>query len=191
MLHETRRGRAGIALALALCAAQAAAHEEAAGHEAAIYDCAHPPADAATRLPPIADGWAMLDCTPLGQRLIAAPGWQWRFPASYTDRPTLPAWAPEASQQAPGPKHFVEFSFTRIADADLPATHARMRNASFTYQFNFDAPPVAMYRLAVRNSEGHEMDIYYPVESDDKVWAIPCVPTCRPEYAFIIERVKR
>ncbi|MFO1319394.1 MAG: hypothetical protein U1F52_07250 [Burkholderiales bacterium] len=184
---------AALALALVAGAAPVLAHEqdEATAHVADMYDCDHPAANAVTRLPEGVSGWSALDCTPLGQRLIPGAGWAWRFPASWTDRPTLPAWAPEASQVAPGPKHFVELTFTRIAEGDLPAMHDRLRKDSFTYQFNFDAPPAVMYRLAARNNEGHEMDIYYPVESDDKVWAIPCVPGCRPEYAFIIERVQR
>jgi hypothetical protein len=35
------------------------------------------------------------------------------------------------------------------------------------------------------------MDVYFPTVSDDLRWAILCVPDCRPEYAFLIERAPR
>lgn len=180
------------ALALAFAIPPTFAHEqeEGAAH-AERYDCDHPPKDAVTGLPADLARFTALDCTPLGQRLIPGAGWVWRFPASWTDRPTLPAWTPEASQNAPGPKHFVAVGIARVADAELPALHQKLRKDSFTYQFNFDAPPPAMYRLTARNNEGHEMDVFYPVESTDRLWAIPCVPACRPEYAFMIERAPR
>lgn len=155
---------------------------------AAVFDCEHPPADAMDKLPAPLDGWARIECTPAGQKLVAGGEWYWRYPASWTTRPEAPAWAPDASIRTRGPKHFVSMQVDTLDAAAIAATHERLMRESATYKFQIDEQPGAMYRVGVTNNLGHTMDIYVPVVSEKRMWAILCVPVCRPEYAFMIER---
>ncbi len=186
--------QAAIATCGLLFAAVAAAHPDDDGADddavaAAIFDCEHPPADALQKLPAPLDQWARIECTPGGQKLVASLGdWYWRYPASWTTRPEAPAWAPDASITQHGPKHFVSMKIDTLDAAAVSATHERLLRDSATYKFQIDEPPTAMYRIEAKNSLGHAMDIFVPVVSEKRMWAILCVPVCRPEYAFMIER---
>jgi hypothetical protein len=186
--------RALLALAFATTCLGAAAHSEGEHDDAGdlgFYDCDHPPANAVRTVPAPLSQWARFECNGAGQRLVAAQHWQWRFPASWTTRPDLPAWTPAASFVLPGPKHFVKLEVFELDAAELDAAHERLLRDSLTYRFHVETRPRAMFRLAALNSLGHDMDVFFPVVSDDRLWAVPCVPDCRPEFAFIIERAPR
>jgi hypothetical protein len=186
--------RAFAALALATISLGAVAHSDSDHDDAGdvgFFDCEHVPAGALTKLPPPLDGWANLECTSAGQKLVAKLPWQWRFPASWLNRPELPAWAPAASFMLPGSKHFVKLEVIELDAQGIDAAHEKLLRESATYRFHVETRPIGMHRITVMNSLGHTMDVYFPTVSDDLRWAILCVPDCRPEYAFLIERAPR
>lgn len=193
-IRRLPRWRALAAFVLAASSLGAAAHDEGASDaagELGFFDCEHPPANIVTALPAPLGEWAQIECNAAGQKLIAAKGWQWRYPASWVTRPEAPAWSPEASFKLPGPKHFVKLDMATLDTAALDAAHAKLLSESATYRFHVETRPSAMYQLTAVNNLGHTMDIYFPVVSSDRLWAILCVPQCRSEYAFIIERAPR
>ncbi len=195
MFHGRRlRSLASVALALLTLPLGASAHSDS-DHDAAadvgFFDCDHAPAGTLMTLPVPMDSWATLECTSAGQKLVAKLPWQWRFPASWLNRPELPAWAPAASFTLPGPKHFVKMEVVELDAQGIDAAHEKLMRDSATYRFHVETRPKAMHRMTVLNSLGHTMDVYFPTVSDDLRWAILCVPDCRPEYAFLIERAPR
>jgi hypothetical protein len=161
-------------------------HEEA--DTAGFIDCERPPADAIRALPAPLSAWAALECLPMGQKLAQSEDWLWRYPASWTTRPEAPAWAPDASRSLPGAKYFTKVGVETLSADAIGRMHERLVKESATYRFYFEARPEKAYRLAVKNNLGHEMEIFVPVESETKYWGFLCVPTCRPEYAFIMEK---
>jgi hypothetical protein len=183
-----------VPIALAAMSPGVRAHSDSDHDDAAdlgFFDCDHLPAGALTALPTPLDGWAKLECTSAGQKLVAKLPWRWRFPGSWLNRPDLPAWAPAASFTLPGPKHFVKMEIVELDTQSTDAAHDKLMRESATYRFHVETRPLAMHRMTVLNSLGHTMDVYFPTVSDDLRWAILCVPDCRPEYAFLIERAPR
>ena len=186
----TRLLPTALALVGALALSPAVAHQGDDGHDdGMLLDCDRLPADALTTVPSPLDAFVQVVCAAEGQRLVSAPGWRWRFPASWTARPEVPAWAPDASRQVYGRKYFTAFEVQTLTAAEVAQAHRRLLDESATYRFWFEAPPPAMRRLRVRNSHGHEMEVFFPEENTEKHWGFPCVPACRPEYAFVIERL--
>lgn len=170
------------------------AHTEGEGHDGVdelILDCDHLPKNVATALPEPVRQFAQIECVPAGQKLVAAKGWVWRYPGSWTVRPEAPAWAPEASMTEPGRKYFTAFEAIALSGAVLADTHRQLRRDSPVYASSFENEPSAIYRLRATNSQGQWMDIFFPRENADRYWAILCVPQCRPEYAFLMERMSR
>lgn len=159
--------------------------------EVDYLDCERPPKNALRDLPPPLDRWALMECTSKGTKLVAMPGWTWRYPNSWFDRPIAPAWAPEESISEPGAKYFMDLRVERVEAAGIAEQHARLAQAVPAYGSAFASPPPTLYRVTAENNLGHEMVLWFPAKSDDELWAIVCTPECRPEYAFIIEKPKR
>ncbi|MEO8039567.1 MAG: hypothetical protein ABI794_12420 [Betaproteobacteria bacterium] len=168
----------------------AAAHESHRIEPIDYLNCEHPPGDAMVAAPAPIDQWAYLVCSGKGQTLVAAPGWQWRYPNSWFDRPIAPAWAPAASIDEPGPKYFTGMTVTALEGDAAAAQHALLASAVPAYGEAFATPPAKIYRVSVENNLGHEMDLWFPQKGPDDLWAILCVPECRPDYAFIIQKLK-
>lgn len=164
------------------------AHGNDAPTPIGAMDCGQPPENARRKLPAPIDQWALIDCSPLGTKLIAAPGWQWRFPNSWFDRPDAPAWAPDASIDAPGAKYFVDFDARVLEGAEAAEQHARLAAAVPAYRDAVPAVPARIHRLDVENNLGHEMVIWFSAATPNDLWAILCTPQCRPDYAFIIHK---
>jgi len=191
-MQGLRRRQGWIGLALCLFAASAMAHNEG-GHDddadlEGFIDCAKPPADALKALPEPLAQWASLECLPIGHKLAQSAQWSWRYPGSWTTRPELPAWAPEVSRQHAGAKYFTSFRIDPMVADDVGAMHERLQKESAMYRFYFETRPTQAYRIVGRNNLGHEFEVFVPVETDAKLWIFPCVPACRPEYAFMMER---
>ena len=190
-LKVTKITRA-VAGALALLAATAAcAHSEGSEDhdDGMLLDCEHLPADAAREVPDPISVFAQIECSPAGQKLVAGPGWRWRYPATWTVRPEAPSWAPEASTSVPGRKYFRTFEVAEVKGEALTRVHERLLREATTYAFYFETVPQAMTRLLVTNSHGHQMEIFFPKEREDRYWGFLCVPQCRPEYGFMVERL--
>lgn len=152
-------------------------------------DCGQPPKNALRDVPAPIDAWARVDCGATGTKLVPAPGWQWRFPNSWFDRPIAPAWAPDASVDEPGAKYFVEFAAAVLEGPEAAEQHARLAAAVPAYRDAIKTVPARIHRLDVENNLGHDMVIWFPASAPGDLWAILCTPVCRPDYAFIIQKM--
>lgn len=161
---------------------------EESGVASMLMDCEHPPEDAVTSLPSPLDTWARIDCVQYGQKLVAAQGWHWRYPGSWTVRAEAPAWSPDASRRTPGAKYFRTVTIEPLDGDAIARAHARLTTDSVMYRDYITAPPARMYRVVAENNLGHDMEVFVPEETPDRLWAFLCVPECRPEYSFMIER---
>jgi len=177
-------------MVIATMGPRAFAHESDQPKPVDYLNCEHPPGNALLALPAPIDQWAHIACSGKGQALVAAPGWQWRYPNSWFDRPIAPAWAPAASLEEPGAKYFIELTLSVLEGDAAAEQHARLARAVPAYAAALEAAPVKIYRLSAENNLGHEMDLWFPQKSSEDFWAILCVPECRPDYAFIIEKSK-
>jgi hypothetical protein len=173
-----------------LANAAALAHGSHQHGEVDYLNCERLPQNAARELPAPLAAWAGIECTQKGTKLVAAPGWQWRYPNSWFDRPIVPAWAPDASIGEPGAKYFIDFSVTVLEGEAAAGQHARLALAIPAYGNDLALPPATLYRVAAENNLGHEMVLWFPLKTQDDLWAILCTPECRPEYAFIIQKPK-
>jgi hypothetical protein len=158
--------------------------------EVDYLNCERLPQNAARALPTPVDTWATIACLPRGTTLVAAPDWQWRYPNSFFDRPIAPAWAPDASIEAPGAKYFIDFSITKLEGAAIAEQHARLARAVPAYGSAQPAPPAILYRMDAENNLGHEMVFWFSQKSEDELWAFLCTPECRADYAFIMQKPK-
>ena len=89
----------------------------------------------------------------------------------------------------PGRKYFRTFEVAEVKGEALTRVHERLLREATTYAFYFETVPQAMTRLLVTNSHGHQMEIFFPKEREDRYWGFLCVPQCRPEYGFMVERL--
>lgn len=158
--------------------------------EVDYLDCERPPKNALRELPAPLNAWALVECSQKGTKLVAAPGWTWRYPNSWFDRPIAPAWAADASIVEPGAKYFIDISVTVLEGAAAAEQHASLARAIPAYGSAQTEPPRTLYRALTENNLGHEMVLWLPVQSENALWAILCTPECRPDYAFIIEKPK-
>ena len=172
----------------ALGSSVARGHGEHAVAPLEQMDCSRPPAAAITQLPEPLANWARLECGAGGQKLVAAPGWQWRYPSSWFDRPFAPAGAPDASIDEPGAKYFVEMTVEVVTGAAAQAVHDKLARAISSYADAYERAPARFYRVKAENNLGHDMEFWFPAKSETDLWGVLCVPTCRPDYAFLIQK---
>ena len=184
-----RYGMVGVVgAAFALCSSMAHGHGDHAVAPLEQMDCSRPPATAVTQLPDPLGRWAQLECGAGGQKLVAAPGWLWRYPNSWFDRPFAPAGVPDASIGEPGAKYFVEIAIEALTGADAQSVHERFSRSIPAYADAHDHAPATFYRVTAENNLGHEMEFWFPAMSDTDLWGVLCVPGCRPDYAFLIQK---
>jgi hypothetical protein len=173
-----------------LAGASASAHEDA-GHQAPpILDCDDPPEQAARVVPPPIANWTQLDCVPAGQVLIQAEDWVWRYPGSFTDRPSVPAWMSADPGVSGEPRYF-----TSITVRQAGAEEAHRLNQRFVKSM-IELPAAAgaaaarerIYVLIAQSNLGEKLEVNFVYRSDQDIWAIPCAPDCRPEQLFHIYR---
>ena len=120
--------------------------------------------------------------------MMAAPGWHWRFPASYFIVPTIPAFTPAASVGEAGPRFF-----NALSVRELSAEETRSRHQQFAGEipsYSGAGAPQSMLQLTGSNDLGDVFEAYFPFESADRGWALICDPHCAPEYVFRINRLE-
>ena len=171
---------------LAATAITAFAHSESADTPDDGLDCAHPPKNIARKLPKDIAVAAAVLCTPASQLISAKDGWMWRYPASYFDRPSIPAYAPAPSRGQARGRYFTGFKATRLSNADVSALHGRFTETLATYSDR--KAPARVILLKATNDLGHSLDAYFGFDSKDEGWVAVCAPTCAPEYFFLINR---
>ena len=163
------------------------AHSDAQTPERGLLDCEHPPADLARALPKSLTDAAALLCVPTAQMIVAREGWAWRFPGSYFDRPSIPAYTPVESRSAAGGRYFTGFEATELSRAEIKSLHESLVKALVTYS---DAvPPERIVKLVARNDQGYSMDAYFGFKSQGEGWVALCAPECAPELFFLINRL--
>jgi len=171
-------------LLLLVVALRAFAHggEDAAGDDA-LLDCEHPPKDLAKTLPNQLASAATILCTPSAQMIVAPDGWVWRFPGSFFDRPSIPAFAPVESRSNAGGRYFTGFKAADLSDGEIKSLHERLATTLVTY--TDAAPPDRIIKLVARNDQGYPMDAYFGFKSGSEGWVALCAPDCVPEFFFL------
>ena len=172
-------------LLLFAAALQALAHSDGPA-PASVLDCEHPPTNIADTLPNELATAATVVCMPSAQMIVAQEGWTWRFPGSFFDRPSIPAYAPVASRPEAGGRYFTNFAATDLTDKEIAKLHETFAKTLVTY---VDAvPPARIVKLVARNDQGHAMDAYFGFKSSSEGWIALCAPDCAPEFFLLINR---
>ena len=166
---------------------QALAHSEGETKGPALVDCEHPPEALAAASPESVAKVASIECNPSAQTIVAREGWSWRYPGSFFDRPTIPAYARMNSRHSGGPHYFTEFMVTELTATDAKKRHEMFANDLPTYREK--APPARLVKLVAHNDLGHELDAYFGFRSDGEGWVVVCAPECAPEYLFMMHKI--
>lgn len=173
-------------LLLLVLALQSLARAEAEAPAGGILDCEHPPGNLAHALPKKVAMAATVICTPSAQMIVAKEGWAWRFPGSFFDRPSIPAYSPIESRPDAGGRYFTGFKATELSGSEIRKLHETFAKTLATYT---DAsPPARIVKLVARNDRGHSMDAYFGFKSPSEGWVAVCAPGCAPEFFFLINR---
>jgi hypothetical protein len=162
------------------------AHSESAATSDGGLDCEHPPKNIARKLPKDIAVAATIVCTPSAQLISAKDGWAWRYPASYFDRPSIPAYAPALSRSQAGGRYFTGFKVSQLSKAEIDRLHARFTGSLATYSDR--KSPERVVLLTAKNDLGHSVEAYFGFDSKDDGWVAVCTPDCAPEYFFLINR---
>lgn len=165
---------------------RAFADSESAAPMDGVIDCEHPPKNMARVLPKQLADTASIICTPSAQMIVAREGWAWRFPGSFFDRPSIPAYSPVESRPTAGGRYFVGFSVNELSGAEMKKLHETFTKALATYAGS--ALPQRIVKLVARNDQGHSMDAYFGFNSRKQGWVALCAPDCAPEMFFLTNR---
>ncbi len=169
-----------------MAALPAFAHSDADAPAAGTLDCDHPPKDLARMLPKPVAGAATIVCTPSTQMISPHDGWTWRFPGSYFDRPSIPAYSHVESRGDASGRYFTKFEAKELSAGEIGKLHQKFTQSLATYPES-KAPP-RIVKLVARNDKGHVVDAYFGFKSKDEGWVAVCAPECAPEFFFLINR---
>lgn len=165
------------------------AHEDSTRESAPFLDCNQPPASALKNVPDPLAHWSRLECTPAGQMLVAGDDWFWRYPASFTERPFLPAWMTADPTRSPDPRFFKSIKMREGSADDLGGLKQRMKKSAIDLPApEKGAGPERLYVMAAESNHGEGFEVNFIYRSDDDIWAITCAPDCAPEHVFKIYR---
>ena len=123
---------------------------------------------------------------PSAQMIVAQEGWSWRFPGSFFDRPSIPAYSPVGSRADAGGRYFTGFAATVLTDPQIRQLHETFSKTLATY--SDAAPPARIVKLVASNDQGYAMDAYFGFRSSSEGWIALCAPDCAPEFFFLINR---
>ncbi|HVY06944.1 MAG TPA: hypothetical protein VHB46_13300 [Burkholderiales bacterium] len=168
------------------CCAPVFAHSDAEAPAADVVDCEHPPENLARTLPKPVAGVAAVVCTPHAQMIAPHDGWTWRYPGSYFDRPSIPAYSHIESRTDAAGRYFTRFQAKELSAAEIGKLHERFTQSLATYP-DSKAPP-RIVKLVARNDQGHAVDAYFGFKSKDEGWVAVCAPECAPEFFFLFNR---
>ena len=172
---------------LLVVALQSLAHSDSEAPPAGgLIDCEHPPKNLTYALPKQIAMAATVVCMPAAQMIVAREGWVWRFPGSFFDRPSIPAYSPIESRADAGGRYFTGFKATELSGNEIKKLHETFAKTLVTYT---DAsPPARIVKLVARNDQGYPMDAYFGFKSESEGWVALCLPDCAPELFFLINR---
>jgi hypothetical protein len=164
------------------------AHQDEPATERPPYDCEHPPEAAVTALPGLLGEAGRLVCMPEGQRIVANQAWSWRYSGSFFNSPDVPAYAHIASREMMPP-----YFFKKVWVEELSAEEADKRSEQLSEQIVTYRPAkkiAAMTIVKAENNYGHVTEIFMPMESKTKGWAIVCTPECGPGFVILISKLE-
>lgn len=173
-------------LLLLLVVLRASAHSETQPPAAGILDCEHPPENLTHALPEQVAMAATVICTPSAQMIVAGNGWVWRFPGSFFDRPSIPAYSPVESRPEAGGRYFIGFKATELSAGEIRKLHETFARTLATY--TDPSPPARIVKLVARNDQDRPMDAYFGFRSMSEGWVAVCAPDCVSEFFFLINR---
>ena len=173
-------------LLLLVVALQALADSEAQVPAGGLLDCEHPPKNLARTLPKQIAAMATILCMPAAQMIVARDGWVWRFPGSYFDRPSIPAYSPVESRADAGGRYFTGFKAKELSGGEIRKLHETFAKTLATYVHT--TPPARVVKLVARNDQGFLMDAYFGFKSRTEGWVALCAPDCTPEFFFLTKR---
>ena len=172
-----------------LCAGIAAfAHQDEPVAEVGAYDCEHPPESAIKVLPGLLGEAGRLVCMQEGQRIVASQAWSWRYSGSFFNTPTVPAYAHIESQEMVPP-----FYFKKVWVEELSSDEAGKRSEQLSKQIATYRPGnkiAGMTIVKAENNYGHVTEIFMPMQSENKGWAIVCAPECQPGFVILISKLE-
>ncbi|MEO8166183.1 MAG: hypothetical protein ABI619_12385, partial [Betaproteobacteria bacterium] len=121
------------------------------------------------------------------QMIVPAQDWVWRFPGSFFDRPSIPAYSPVESRSLAGGRYFTAFKASELQDGEVRKLHETFTKSLVTY--TDVGPPARIVKLVARNDLGYSMDAYFGFKSPGEGWVALCAPDCVPEFFFLINRL--
>ena len=164
------------------------AHQDEAPTQVGAFDCEHPPETAVMELPGLLGEAGKLVCMREGQRIVASQTWTWRYPGSFLHTPNVPAHAHEAARGMTPP-----FYFKKVWVEELSSEEADQRSEQLSKQIVTYRPAkkiTGMTIVKAENNYGHVTEIFMPMESETKGWAIVCTPECEPGYVILISKLE-
>ena len=162
------------------------AHQDEPVTEIGAYDCEHPPEAAIKALPGLLGEAGRLVCMQEGQRIVASQAWSWRYSGSFLHTPNVPAHAHVAARDIMPP-----FYFKKVWVEELSREEADQRSEQLSKQIVTYRPAkgiTSMTIVKVENNYGHVTEIFMPMESETRGWAIVCAPECQPGYVILISK---
>jgi len=174
-------------LLLLFVALQAFAHSDAEAPAGSLLDCEHPPENLTHELPKQVAMAAAVLCTPSAQMIVAGDGWVWRFPGSFFDRPSIPAYSPVESRTEAAGRYFTGFTATELSTGEIRKLHETFARTLTTYAHA--SLPTRIVKLVAMNDRGYPMDAYFGFKSQSEGWVALCAPDCVSEFFFLINRL--
>jgi hypothetical protein len=123
---------------------------------------------------------------PATQMIVAGEGWVWRFPGSFFDRPSIPAYSPMPSRSEAAGRYFTGFSATELNAAEIRKLHETFGKTLSSY--TEAAAPARIVKLVAHNDQDQAMDAYFGFRSASEGWVALCAPECVSEFYFLINR---
>jgi hypothetical protein len=151
-----------------------------------LIDCEHPPANLKTAVPQVISSVAAIACTPVAQRIHAARGWTWRYPANFFQVPSIPAFSPLESRNEPAGRFFTGFDIVELDAAQLNERHQWFAQNVVTYPGS--QVPTKIIKLVASNDLGHSFDAFFGFRTDKEGWVVLCAPECAPEFVFLMQK---
>ena len=183
------------ALAAGALAAQglASSHQgedEQAGRDGVagmMLDCERLPLQAVSSLPQPVGAWTQLSCTETGQLLVESPGWQWRYPASFTTRAMVSA--AMASPHVAGARYFTAVTVAAKEGEAAARLHDQLAREVLVYADNAGAhAPDSAYTLVASNDLGDQLRVHFMPRGTGEFLGVVCAPKCIPEATFIVQK---
>ncbi len=178
-----------IAVLLAAVTAFAQAHQGEAEAPSTVYDCEHPPADAAEEIPGILGVAGRMFCLTAGPAIHPDGSWTWRYTGSFFDVPTIPGYAHVDSASMLPPFYFTGFSLQAFSGEEAAQRSEELAMQVETYR---PAGPIGrMEIIDAVNNYGRSIRIHVAMESENNGWVLVCTPNCQPNYVILIAKRQR